>query len=290
MEKILKALDRAQQEGGRTAERVHAGPGARVSVAEEAIANAIGSPPREGGPEPLRPKPKAVARSRVERVSVEHLVANRLIAAQSRNEANDVFRLLRTRVLKRLDENQFNSLMLVSSAPGEGKSLLAGNLALSIAKLTTRSVLLVDTDLRRPSVHELFGVKGTPGLVDYLVERTPLETCLVNPGIERLVLLPAGGATDTSSELLASERMLALAREVQTRYPDRIVIYDAPPLLCSDDAVKISQYVDCGLLVASEGLTRQADLERGLALLEGFPLIGTVLNNSTEPTRSYYSA
>jgi capsular exopolysaccharide synthesis family protein len=224
----------------------------------------------------------------VEHPSPDTLAANRLVAAMPEHELNDTFRVLRTRVVQRLEDNGYSTLMVVSPNAGEGKSVLAANLAISLAKLSARSVLLVDTDLRRPSVHTLFGVNGSPGLADYLNESAALEDCLVRPGIDRLVLLPAGEPNRASSELLAMPRMQGLATELKARYPDRIVIYDAPPLLATDDAITFSEYVDCSLVVAAEGQTPVADIEQTLSLLEHLPLLGTVLNKSSERLNNYY--
>ncbi|RDD62301.1 CpsD/CapB family tyrosine-protein kinase [Ferruginivarius sediminum] len=274
MEKILKALERAQLEAG------------HVAAGRSATALRFQAHVQPESAPASRPAP----RTRVEPVSEAALAANRLVAGLPEHKLGDTFRVLRTRVLQLLEENDFSTLMIASPNPGDGKSVVAANLAISLAKLATRSVLLVDADLRRPSVHKLFSVSGTPGLVDYLEERAALHECLVRPGIESLVLLPAGPPMENSSELLTGPLMTGLATELKARYPDRIVIYDAPPLLTSDDAIAFSGYVDCGLLVAAEGETPVSDIEQTLMMLSGLPILGTVLNKSNESPRSYYGS
>jgi len=289
VEKILKALERSQHE--QVAGAVRSG-----------IAEAVPFPNAPQTPHPYADKPqpaqqhakpghaeapRPIRRTRVERVSERVLAANRLVAAVDGHPLGDTFRVLRTRVLQQLDDYGFSTLMVASPSPGEGKSTLAANLAISIAKLSARHVLLVDADLRRPRIHKLFGVGGTPGLSEYLGGHAAIDSCLVSPGIDRLVLLPAGRIARQSSELLANHRMAALADELKARYPDRVVIYDAPPLLASDDALIFGSYVDCGLLVAAEARTKTADLEKTFELMNGVPIIGTVLNRSSDTPEKY---
>ena len=128
-----------------------------------------------------------------------------------------------------------------------------------------------------------------PGLTDYLLLNTDLPDCLVNPGIERLVLLPVGTPVQNSSEVLGSPKMLSLANELKTRYPDRLVIYDLPPLLTGDDALVFLPRLDGCMLVVEERKTRTQELERALDLLKDGKLIGTILNKSQmETTHHYY--
>lgn len=277
MEKILKALERAQNENAHAAN----------AHAADLSPDQFGGAAHQLHPETFVAR-RPVVRTRVEPTSEATLAANRLVAGTGRHKLGDTFRVLRTRVLQRMEDSRFSTLMVVSPNAGEGKSVLAANLALSIARLEGRHVLLVDIDLRRPAVQTLFGVGGTPGLADYLRDDAELEDCLVSPGIDRLVLLPAGAPTAESSDLLAGPRMQALTAELKSRYPDRIVIYDAPPLFASDDVITFGDYVDCGLFVAAEGQTPVSDIEESLALLAHVPLLGSVLNKSRAETRSYY--
>ncbi|WP_299439130.1 CpsD/CapB family tyrosine-protein kinase [uncultured Rhodospira sp.] len=221
-------------------------------------------------------------RTRVAPISEKVLEKRRLIAGLEDHALTDTFRILRTRVLNRMEERGYRTLGVVSSVGQEGKSLVASNLALSLANILTRTVLLVDLDLRAPSVHSYFGIDPEPGLLGYLREGRELSACLVNPGIDRLVLLPNGRPVRSSSELLTMPRMLGLSRELRETYKDRVIIYDLPPLLHTDDALAFLQYLDCCLLVTSEGHTKEHELKQAVTLLKGYPLIGTVVNRSSE--------
>ncbi|MFA7097570.1 MAG: CpsD/CapB family tyrosine-protein kinase, partial [Gammaproteobacteria bacterium] len=121
------------------------------------------------------------------------------------------------------------------------------------------------------------------GLSDYLRDRVPLERLLVNPNVERLVVLPGRESVANSSEMLASARMRDLVQELKRRYADRVVVFDVPALLDSDDALAFSPNVDALLLVVREGRTRKADVTRAVSVIEGVPLLGTVLNDASEP-------
>lgn len=239
------------------------------------------------------PPPDSTAGSRYRETRIlapeSKLMENhRIVAGLGYHELADTFRVLRTRILHRLDADHCTTLGVTSANRGEGKTLTAINLSISLALNVTRTVLLVDLDFRAPRVHRYLGITAEHGLVDYLENAVPLSACLVNPGIERLVVLPAGRPVPGSSELLASPRMTHLADELKNRYADRIVIYDFPPVLASDDALTFMHHVDRCLLVVAEGGTAKQDLLQALDFMEGVPIIGTVLNKSKTPTKNYY--
>ena len=195
----------------------------------------------------------------------------------------DAFKILRTQVMHRLRENDWNVLGVTSPDQGEGKTLTAVNLAVSLAMETTQTVLLVDANLTQPSVHEVFGLddRDCPGLTDYLLDDEPLEDLLVHPGIDRFVLLPGGGAVSNSTEILTSPKMLALVEELKHRYQSRIVIFDLPPLLHTADVLAFSPYTDALLLVVEEGKTTAEEVQRALSLVKNSrPVLGTVLNKA----------
>jgi capsular exopolysaccharide synthesis family protein len=218
------------------------------------------------------------------------LARSRLIAGNEDHMLADTFRILRTRVLNRMDTCGYRTLGIASAVGREGKTLIACNLAISMAKILTRSVLLVDLDMRSPSVHRYFGIDPRPGLEAYLRRNVELSQCLVNPGIERLVLLPTSRSVRNSSELITTPRMIDLARELRETYPDRLIVYDLPPVLRTDDALAFMKYVDCALLVATEGRTREDDLQKLVGLMDDYPVIGSVLNRSSEKPQRYYGS
>ena len=205
----------------------------------------------------------------------------RVMAAHDRGPFVDAFKILRTQVLQRLREHDWNVLGVTSPGHGEGKTLTAVNLAVSLAMETAQTVLLVDANLRNPSIHNVFGLGDCPGLADYLLDNQPLEDLLVHPGIGRFVLLAGGRAVFNSSEILTSPKMLALVEELKHRYPARIVIFDLPPLLHTADVLAFSPYTDALLLVVEEGKTTAEEVKSALSLVKNSrPVLGTVLNKA----------
>ena len=140
--------------------------------------------------------------------------------------------------------------------------------------------MLVDLDLRQPSLHEMFDITVEKGLIDYLNDEASLEEVLLNPGFQRLVLLPGRALGKYSSEILSSPQMKSLVRDISQRYTDRIIIFDLPPLLRNDDALMFTPTVDATLMVVEDGVTTADDVQRSLQLLEGSNLIGTILNKA----------
>ncbi len=225
----------------------------------------------------------AYARTRAVTLDREVLARNHIILEDSTPEFSHAFKVLRTQIWQAMKENGWNSLAVTSCAPGEGKTTVAINLSLSLAMMkANHSVLLVDMDLRRPSVHEKLGLDVEKGINDYLESGVALEEILINPGLGRFVILPGRDAVRQSSEILSSARIERLVQEFKTRYPSRIVVYDLPPVLSTDDVLVFSPYVDAVLMVVAEGQTRSEDLRRAVGLLKGTKLIGTVLNKSDE--------
>jgi len=204
---------------------------------------------------------------------------NRIIAALAKHPYADLFRLLRTQVLQTMYKHNLKTLAVTSPNYGEGKTTIAINLALSIALDLNQTVLLVDLDLRKPSVHSYLGLRPRTGLTDYLTGRSTLADGLMRMTLNRMTVLAAGGEEEQSSEILASPKMASLARELRERYPDRLIIYDMPPLLAQDDPLTFLPHVDGVLLVAKEGETPVADVKRSLEILSSANVIGTVLND-----------
>lgn len=265
MEKIQAALDRARLERG--------GP---------ALIGALKTP---------RHAPLSIAytRTKVVPVPARVLARERLVAVRETAPAAQAFKMLRTRLLHRLDAAGINSFAVTSPRGHEGKSLVAANLAIALAKTVTRTVLLVDADLQRPSVHRSFGLEPEHGLSDCITGEAEVGDCLINPGIARLTLLPQPRPVETAAELLGSPAMAGLAAELRERYPDRIVVYDCAPLLETDDPLEVLRFVGGCLLVVRDERTARADLGRVAALIGEERYLGTVLNDSRSvPTSAYH--
>jgi len=221
-------------------------------------------------------------------VPPELLRRNRIVAADPDEGLNNIYRMLRTRVMHRLRHNSYTTLALTSPGPGAGKTLTSINLAISMAMEVDKTVLLVDADLRRPSVHKFLGLHPASGLSDYLVKNIPLEQILINPGIPRFVVLPGGRPLVNSSEMLASPRMMDLVEELKTRYESRYVVFDLPPVLAVDDALAFTPSIDATMLIVEEGKSSEEEVKRSMELLSESNVIGAVLNKSVEASDSYY--
>lgn len=221
-------------------------------------------------------------------VDIGYLRKQRVIGGIQDKRIIDAYKLLRTRVLQRMQQNNWKTLGITSAGEHDGKTLTAVNLAISIAMKLNYTVLLVDADLRRPNLHNLFGFQPALGLRDYLESDASIEDILVHPSIDRLVILPGRGAGDGSSELLASPRMVELVEELRSRYPSRLVLFDLPPVLIGDDVVAFAPNLDTAMLVVEDHKTQADELARTIDLLEGVELVGAVLNKSTEENHQAY--
>lgn len=257
----------------------------RYRAQQRAREPVVGKPPSPVPPSaPIRDQPIAYTRTRTIRISPEALRERRILAAFQEGPFVDAYKMLRTQVMHRLKENSWNVLAVTSPGSGEGKTLTAINLAIALAMDVTQTVLLVDADLRDPSVDRMFGIEGAKGLADYLLDHAPLEDLLIHPNIGRFVLLPGGRRLPNSSEALTSPRMTALVHELKHRYASRVIVFDLPPILHAADVVAFAPYTDATLLVVEEGRTKREEVERALQLLKGATaVIGTVLNKSSQP-------
>jgi receptor protein-tyrosine kinase len=183
-----------------------------------------------------------------------------------------------------------NLIMVTSSLPGEGKSFCAINLAISIAMEMDRTVLLVDADVAKPRIPHYLGLHAERGLLDVLRdEHLALADVLIKTDIENLTVLPAGHTYRQATELLASEAMNSLIRDIQHRYPDRIVIFDSPPLLATSEAGVLAAHMGQIVMVVEAEKTPQGALKEALAQIESCEVIGMVLNKTTAlPGTNYY--
>lgn len=268
MDRVRKALDLARS--------------------ERALAAAVSRPERvAAGVEASDAAPLTeivYSHTRVFAPPLSHLEQHRIMPAS----AAGAYRMLRTQVLQRMDARNWRTLAIFSARAADGKTVTAINLAVSLGSDHSHTVLLVDLDLQRPRLAGYFGLSPEFGVDDVLLGRAPLEDCLYHPeGFERLVLLPAHAGLGNSSEILAGPRSRELVAELRTRYPERIIIFDLPPVLDADDALSFAPQVECGLVVAAEGRTRRNDLVRTVELLHKTPLVGTVLNRAADAPSGY---
>ncbi len=251
------------------------------------------APMPASGPAAVAPAPASanVPAFEIERLEwvqpdVDLLEQNRIVVDE-RSTASAAYKVLRTRVLQRMRRNGWKTLAVTGTCPNEGKTLTAINLSINLAWHLTTSVVLVDMDLRSPSVHRYLGIDSRYGIMDYLNGDMPLVRAGVRPGIERLGVILNDRPVANASELLTSPEMLGLIDEVK-RGDDRIAIFDLPPVFAGDDVLAFAPLVDAVLIVLSQGTTKRAALVALRELLQNVNVIGTVLNRSSERVAPYY--
>lgn len=276
MERIKQALDKARAERD---ERSNSG---------QTLADNVSVQLREEEKTGAARGEISYSQTRIACVDPVVLSQNKVIYGDEDKNGLDAYKMLRTQLLQRMVARNWNALAISSPQPGDGKTLTAINLAISLARELHHTVLLVDLDLRNPSIHRYLGLKPAAGIDDFLVRGTALSEILIHPGIDRLVVLPARHPVENSSELLASPAMGELVQELKSRYPSRMVLFDLPPILSSDDALAFTPYIDAVLLVAREGKNTREDVERASEILQNVSVVGSVLNAANERTTSYY--
>ncbi len=193
--------------------------------------------------------------------------------------AAEEYRKLRAKILQATEEDFLNTIMVTSGQSGEGKSMTAVNLAVTIAQEMDHTVLLIDGDLRKPSIHTYLGIEPADGLSDYLESRVELSDILFKTGIGRLVVMPAGTPPKRPAELISSDRMRNLMRELKHRYRDRYIIIDSSPLLMTADAISLCQYVDGIIFVVQADRTSTKAASQAVSLLKDYNVLGTVFND-----------
>jgi len=194
------------------------------------------------------------------------------------------FRLLKNNILFPEKGEPPKSIMITSFSPSEGKSFVAANLAISIAQNIDEYVLLLDCDLRSPSIHPMFGLGEGPGLSEYLSEDRPLFPLLVKTFLDKLTILPAGKIPANPSELLSSGRMKRLIHEIKLRYSDRYIIFDTPPPHLTSETNAISRQVDGIVIVIQQGKTRKKDVLDLIDIYGKEKILGVVYNFARKRT------
>jgi Mrp family chromosome partitioning ATPase len=216
---------------------------------------------------------------------------NRLLLSASVAEDRGTvasYGMLRTRILHRARSKGWQTIGVTSAAPKDGKSLTAVNLALSLAREKNNVVVLLDLDMRNPSVCRTLGITPQQELRDYFEQRleTP-EDLFMSIGIDNLVIAGSVTPTENSAELLASTRLEELFTYIVGTTTNPLILIDLPPVLSPDDALVVAPRIDAIVLVASEGVTPRADLQKASELLADFPIAGLVLNRSSDASGQY---
>lgn len=252
-------------EAVRKADRARTSDGsAKARAAQEAEQDVI-----DGGP-----------RDQIVKLNEAALFESRVVAALRKDTRVEPYHQLRTQVLKVLGREGWRTLAVTAAEDGGGSTLTAVNLAISLAQDVNHNVVLIDLNLRNPSIHRLLGLEPKFGILDYLVGKANLDEIVVEPEIPRLRVLPGRSHEEHSSALLNSPRMNALLGELLKTSSSTILIFDLPSLLHTDEAVSFAPTADATLLVIEEGGTTDEELKQSLQLLHDVNVIGTVLNKA----------
>ena len=268
-----------------------AAPHVEMSLVEESAAVA-----REASvPDGVR-APRRAESSREVDLDLAQLAAKGIVTPDSpRSQLADEFRVIKRPLLSNAQGKgaapvqNGNLIMVTSSVPGEGKTFSAINLAMSIAMEMDNTVLLVDADVSRPSVLNVLGLPAAKGLMDVLLDDDlDLSDVMLKTNIEKFTILPVGSAAKRATELLASEAMNRLLAEMATRYSDRIIIFDSPPLLVTTEAPVLATHMGQIVMVVAAGETAQPLVKQALASIESCPVVMMMLNKVSSPTTGGY--
>jgi protein-tyrosine kinase len=269
-----------------------AAPVAAAAPAAPAAAPAVAAAPVAAAPAAAPARAEAAPKPGTRKVELD---LNRMrdmgmvTAAGGRTLLVEDFRIIKRPLIKRAFAERAehdlpgNLIMITSSLPGEGKTYCAINLAMSIAMELDHTVLLVDADVARPSVLRTLGLPAQRGLMDILLDdKLDLADVMLRTNVDTLSILPAGTSSPRATELLASQTMSTLVNEIANRYPDRIVIFDSPPLLLTSEAHVLATHMGQIVLVVESETTTQHAVKEALRQLEGCSNVNLIYNKTRE--------
>ena len=201
-----------------------------------------------------------------------------VLATTTTGAVAESIRTLRTRILYPVIGEPPRTLLVTSASPGEGKSFICANLGISLAQGVDDYCILVDCDLRRPSLHQVFGVSNERGLVNHLQQNIAAEELIIKSGLDKLSILPAGPPPVNPAELSGSDSMIKLVNEMKARYDDRFVLLDSPPLHAAAETAVLAQHVDGVILVIRQGKSRREHVKALADTIGRDKIIGVVFN------------
>ena len=233
-------------------------------------------------------RPPVYSESTHVELNTETILNNRCVCIEPNSPEIDCYKVLRTKIQLLTRQKGWNTVMITSPQPSEGKTLTSVNLALTFSKVYNQTVLLVDCDLRHQNVHKVLGLHSNSGLMNYLLKDQPLEELIIWPGVDKLTLISGGRTMDNSSELLGSPQMKTLIHEMKSRYKDRYVIFDTSPVLIGDDAISLAHCIDAIVMVVEEGQTSMKDVKKALEMLPQEKFLGFVMNRQKDALGNKY--
>jgi len=223
------------------------------------------------------------------KITIGHEYSHKLIVLSTPDSVDaENFKILRAQIRFARDHERPRTIMVTSTIPGEGKTFVAANLAVSIALGIDEHVLLVDCDLRRPYLHEMFGYTVSEGLHEYLIGKKQLPDLIIRTKIDKLSMLSAGNVPPNPSELLSSKIMETFLKEVKERYQDRFIIIDSTPNQVTAEASVLAKYVDGIILVVMAQKCPREAILKAIHDLGKEKIIGIVFNGYSQAYKSYH--
>ncbi len=207
---------------------------------------------------------------------------NRGVCLSPDQDEIEWYKILRTRINQKAADKPMNTVMVTSPNRGEGKTVTCINMGLTFARTLNHTVFLVDCDLKGQDIHKYLGIESKLSLIDYFLDDVPLNDLIIWPGVEKLTLISGDRTVIDSSELLSSEMMAKLVQEMGSRYHDRYVFFDAPPVLERSEAIAMAPLMDGILMVVEAGVTSKKDVKRAVELLPQDKFLGFVLNKQDQ--------
>ena len=221
-------------------------------------------------------------------INLDKIDPNLVSVVNPESLETEIFKVLRAKILFPTSGKPPRSIMVTSAVPGEGKSFVAANLAVNMAQNIEDHVLLMDCDLRRPTMHRMFGLGLVKGLSEHLANGNKISDLLIKTGIGKLSLFPSGTPPHNPSEVLSSAKMAKLLDELKTRYQDRYLIIESPPPMLAPETSAIAKQVDAIIVVIKFGSTPMDAVEELIDNLGKEKIIGAVINRFDARTSRYY--
>ncbi len=262
-------------------------PAAEAAIPFRPAATGVDSAPATGKPVPV---------SRQVELDLDALVAAGVVTPNApRSQTADQYRVIKRPLISNAMAKGANALkhgnliMVTSALAGEGKSYTSVNLAMSIAAELDNSVMLVDADVARPSVLRMLGLPPSPGLLDLLDGSADMAGVLLKTNVDKLTVLPSGTPHVRATELLASDAMRSLLDDMARRYPDRIIIFDSPPLLLTTESRVLATHMGQVVMVVQAERTLRADVRQALSTIDACPVRMVLFNKARADSSVGYS-
>jgi exopolysaccharide/PEP-CTERM locus tyrosine autokinase len=238
---------------------------------------------------PVRLKTESPEATLVRKIRADYKFSESLVTLSAPDSADaGNFKILRGQILFPRDRQIPHTILVTSAFPSEGKTFVASNLATTLALSVDEHVLLIDADLRRARMHQLFGVTNARGLHDYLLGEKGLDELLVKTGIEKLSMLSAGKVPRNPTELLSSNMMARFLEEMKHRYKDHFVIIDSPPSQITAEVKFLSKYVDGIIFVVLAQKTPRKEISKAIDNLGRDKILGIVFNGYDQAHKGYH--